>query len=43
MCQMLKSLLYVLTDVLSTVAGGIANVTDAVPPEFLVVVVLNCR
>ena len=29
---MLKPLLYVLTDFISTLAGGIANVADAMPP-----------
>ena len=36
--QMLKPLFYVLTDVMSTVAGGTATETDAVQSELLVIV-----
>ena len=38
--QMLKPLFYRLTDVMSTVAGGIATVADVVLLELLVIVVL---
>ena len=39
---MVKPLLYVSTDVMSTVGGGKATAADAVPPELLVIIVIHC-
>ena len=41
MWQLLKPTFYLLTEVMSTVAGGIANVEDVVPQELLMTVVLS--